>query len=82
MSYVQECWKTDSLSKALILPIIQNPGGAVYSAPPVHPGMKLAYFLSSVVAPAVSVVGQIACSTTGAFTSYTDPVLKAFYYGN
>ena len=44
--------------------------------------MKLAYFLTSVVVPAVSVVGQTACSTTGAFTSYTDLVLKAFYTGN
>ena len=43
--------------------------------------MKLTYFLTSVVS-AVSVVGQTACSTTGAFTSYTDLVLKAFYSGN
>ena len=49
-----------------------------------HPGMKRAYFLTSVVVPVVSVVGQTACSVTGtgAFTSYTDLVLKAFYSGN
>jgi len=44
--------------------------------------MKLTYFLTSAIVSAVSVVGQTACSTTGAFTSYTDLVLKAFYTGN
>ena len=47
-----------------------------------HPGMKFTYFLASVVVPAVSVVSQTARSTTGAFTSYTDLVLKAFYSGD
>lgn len=47
-----------------------------------RPEMKLTYLLTSVAVSAVSVVGQTACSTTGAFTSYTDLVLKAFYSGN
>lgn len=44
--------------------------------------MKLTYLLTSAVISAVSVVGQTACGTTGAFTSYTDLVLQAFYTGN
>ena len=44
--------------------------------------MKLAHFLSSAVVSAISVLGQTACSTTGAFTSYTDLALKVFYPGN
>ena len=44
--------------------------------------MKLTYLLISAAVSAVSVVGQTACSATGAFTSYTNLVLKAFYSGN
>ena len=44
--------------------------------------MKLAHFLSSAVVSAISVLGQTACGTTGAFTSYTDLALKVFYPGN
>jgi hypothetical protein len=44
--------------------------------------MKFTYLLTSAAVSAVSVVGQTACSATGAFTSYTNLVLKAFYSGN
>jgi hypothetical protein len=46
------------------------------------PKMKPTRSSTSAAVPTVFVVCQTVCSTTGAFTSYTDLALKAFYSGN